>query len=142
MWIEVYGEVEHSCMKWPEAPRDLSIWVDIPRCSMQSQPSRAACDDCDFAIEGKDVLEVIELNLSFCFGFGGHLGSVKGHRIKSKGKESIEAIESGQGREVGEIIVDSRARVRLRMTLDEGCRGSNWWGKGPAILDLFVLRRA
>ena len=31
----------------------------VPRCSMQSQSSRSTCHDCNFAIEGEDVLEVL-----------------------------------------------------------------------------------
>ena len=67
------GVVEADYMKLLEEPRALLLWTDIPRCSVQSQPSRAARDDCDFTIEGEDVLEVIELDLSFGFGFGGHI---------------------------------------------------------------------
>lgn len=36
---------------------------------MQSQPSRSTTHDCDFAIEAKYVLEVVELDVGFC---GGH----------------------------------------------------------------------
>ena len=41
---------------------------------MQTQSSRTARYDGDFAIEGEDVLEVIELDV----GFGGHDEGVRG----------------------------------------------------------------
>jgi hypothetical protein len=42
----------------------------IPRGRMETKTSRSACDDCYFAIEREDALEVVELDV----GFGGHDG--------------------------------------------------------------------
>ena len=42
--------------------------MSIPRSSVKTQTTRSARDDCYFAIEGEDALEVVELDV----GFGRH----------------------------------------------------------------------
>ena len=39
--------------------------MDIPRGGVETQTTRSACDDCYFAIEGEDTLEVVELDVGF-----------------------------------------------------------------------------
>jgi hypothetical protein len=42
--------------------------MGIPRCSVKTQTTRSTCDNCYFAIEGEEALEVVELDV----GFGRH----------------------------------------------------------------------
>jgi len=42
--------------------------MSIPRSSVKTQTTRSACNNCYFAIEGEEALEVVELDV----GFGRH----------------------------------------------------------------------
>jgi hypothetical protein len=48
--------------------RQYHVLNDIPRGSVETQTTRSACDNCYFAIEREDALEVVELDV----GFGRH----------------------------------------------------------------------
>ena len=39
--------------------------MEIPRSSVKTQTTRSACDNCDFAIEGEEALEVVKLDVGF-----------------------------------------------------------------------------
>ena len=64
--------------------------MDIPRDSVKTQATRSACDDCYFAIEGEDALEVVELDV----GFGRHGECIECvFRLKRWKCEEISEIE-------------------------------------------------
>jgi hypothetical protein len=51
--------------------------VGLPGCSMESETSRSAGYDCDFAFETEDVCEVLELDV----GFSGHDGRLCAYSV-------------------------------------------------------------
>ena len=47
----------------------------IPGRGVETKTSGSACYDSDFAFEGEDAFEILDLHLGFCFGC--HLGSIE-----------------------------------------------------------------
>jgi hypothetical protein len=55
-------------------------WIavgNLPGCSVESETSRSAGYNCDFAFETEDVCEVLELDV----GFGGHDGRLRAYSV-------------------------------------------------------------